>query len=447
MSSVTQLIKQPVFIVLSGLAVVALMVILFSTLARAQEKEPDPPLVHMQSIGRSMTNSGVTVHLHEIVHSPDRLSAKFSYQTESADMPVDHLLKGFDLIRSEAEPKWGSLSDANGLTELSVTGHDIEYRLDGADNIHARFPLDGEVQDGAENMSISLGTYMIPLLNLSGSVKIELGNEYGSARMNRIPSTHSPIKVPLEAEFIIGRGTYSITELTIFPQAFEIVIQPVNEDARRRPFGIMSPSKMPTVTYEDGTSIKGSSGLIQYDEQNPRGFTFQRVVFHGSPPNIDAHRMTLTVRGGVEIVGPFIFEDVPVIVDEIHQIEYTPPSLQGPPTPTPIPTQVPTTVPEPSPEPTSVPSLAVRNLIAEAASGTITLTWDAPASSDVQGYEILRQILGTSDAQSVANLDAHVTSYVDSAGLQSSTGYAYTIRTISTGVMGETKAYIKVQLP
>ena len=77
----------------------------------------------------------------------------------------------------------------------------------------------------------------------------------------------------------------------------------------------------------------------------------------------------------------------------------------------------------------------------------ITLTWDAPASDDVLGYEILRQVLGSSDVQTVASLNSDATSYVDSDGLQSGTGYAYTVRTNATGVSKGNKAYIKVQAP
>ena len=447
MRLVSNLLKHPLMIGMGGIASVVVVVLISYSLVRAQEEEPELPVVHMQTIGRSMTKGEVTVHFQELVHSSEKISAKFSYRSSDANTPVDHLLKGFDLIRAEEETKWGTLSDANGLTELSSTGHEIEYRIDGADEMHAIFPMDKEIQDGREHMSISLGSYIVAQPDLSGNVNIDLGSDYESIRENHIPASRNPTRVPLDVEFTIGGGRYKITELVIYPQVFRLVVEPVDEEARRRPFGVISPSKMMSVTYEDGTSYNGSTGVITYDDLNPRGFKFQQVIFEGFPPKINAPWMTLTVRGGAEIVGPFVFEDIPVIAEEIYRVEYTPPTVEEPATPTPVPILAPTVAPEPTPAPTPVPSLAVQNLRAEEAPGTITLTWDVPDSDDVLGYEILRQVLGSADAQTVASLNSDATSYVDTDGLQSGTGYAYTVRTTANGVTGETKAYIKVLVP
>ena len=46
--------------------------------------------------------------------------------------------------------------------------------------------------------------------------------------------------------------------------------------------------------------------------------------------------------------------------------------------------------------------------------------------------------------QAVTKLDADVTSYVDSDGLQSGVGYGYTVRTIAAGVTEGNTAYISV---
>ena len=56
-------------------------------------------------------------------------------------------------------------------------------------------------------------------------------------------------------------------------------------------------------------------------------------------------------------------------------------------------------------------------------------------------------MLGSADVQAVTNLDADVTSYVDSDGLQSGVGYGFTVRTIAAGVPEGNTAYIKVLVP
>ena len=427
--------------------IAALAYIGSSALARPQEEEPEPPVVHMQPIDITLMKSGITVQLQEVLHSPELLSAKFSFHASSADTVVYQMLHGVNLIRQEREIVQGKLSDANGLTELSGTKDQVEYRKDGADEVHAHFILDTSVQDDRELMTLSLGSYIVGRPDISSNTTIKLGDSYKSLRMNHIPGGGNPTKIPLESEMTIGERVYDIREMLIFPQTFRLVVVPANEAARSTPLGVVAPSPKVTVNYEDGSTYKSRNGITEYDNLTPRGFASQQFIFAGPPPPITSSSMTLAIRGGSEIVGPFVFEDVPVVAEEMYRIEYTPPPADTPATPTPVSPSIPTATPEPTPEPTPLPSLAVQNLRADEAQGAITLTWDVPDSDDVLGYEILRQVLGSSDVQTVASLNSDATSYVDSDGLQSGTGYAYTVRTNATGVTEGNKAYIKVQVP
>ena len=187
-------------------------------------------------------------------------------------------------------------------------------------------------------------------------------------------------------------------------------IVPVNAAAKR--IGLLAVG----VTLDDdrGGTYRLEGGAGTFDDENPRGHVREQFIFSGIIPD-STKSLTMTFCGGDEIVGPFIFEDVHVSYETIKP----PPTA----TPAPTPTPVPTATPEPTPSPTPVPSLAVQNLRAEEAPGTITLTWDAPDSDDVLGYEILRQVLGSADAQTVASLNSDATSYVDTDGLQSGVGY------------------------
>ena len=378
------------------------------------------PVTYAQQVNRTLTIGQVTVELHHVHHSGSSLEVQHSYRTSHPTGDIHSTLGNHSVTR----PDGSVITLKTSAREQPDVGETYLYDI-GA-----------PIAEEGERLSISLGSYIIPAPEVTATAVIKFDPEFGKSydAALELPGATKPLEMPINTEFQVGDGQYLIEKITVYPIEFRMEIVPVNAAAKR--IGLLAVGV--TLDDDSGGTYRLEGGAGTFDDENPRGHVREQFIFSGIIPD-STKSLTMTFRGGDEIVGPFIFEDVHVSYETIKP----PPTA----TPAPTPTPVPTATPEPTPSPTPVPSLAVQNLRAEEAPGTITLTWDAPDSDDVLGYEILRQVLGSADAQTVASLNSDATSYVDTDGLQSGVGYAYTVRTIATGETGETKAYIKAYVP
>ena len=101
-----------------------------------------------------------------------------------------------------------------------------------------------------------------------------------------------------------------------------MVVVPLNDAARKvQLMGVGT-----TLSDDTGGMYLLKGGATRYDEENPRGHVREQFIFSGIIPD-STKALTLTTRGGDEIVGPFVFEDVHVSYDTIKPTA----------TPTPIP--------------------------------------------------------------------------------------------------------------
>ena len=411
---------------LSALAA-ALCLVLSSCVVNSRLTAPEPqtpptptPVTYAQQVNRTLTIGQVTVELHYANHSGSILEVHHSYRTTHPSGEVHSTLGGYSVTRADGSS-----------TEIKTSVRD---KPDVGEAY--RYDIGAPIAEEGERLNISAGTYIIPAPEITATAVITFDPDFGKSydAMLDLPGATKPLEMPTNAEFQVGGRRYLIEKITVYPIEFRMEVVPVNAAAKKISLLVSG------VTMEDDTGgrYRLEGGRATFDDENPRGHVREQFIFSGIIPD-STRILTLTVRGGDEIVGPFVFEDVFVSYETIKP----PPT----PTPAPTPTPVPTATPEPTPSPTPAPSLAVQNLRAEEAPGTITLTWDAPESGDVQGYEILRQVLGSADVRTVASLDADVSSYADSDGLQSGTGYAYTVQTIAAEVTEENKAYIKVTVP
>ena len=399
--------------------VVFAVVISRETATEEPQASPTPtPVTYAQQVNRTLTIDQVTVELHSANHSGSTLEVHHSYRTSHPSGNIHSTISGHEITRADGRP----IESHRGAKEPPDFGVALSYDIGT--------PLAEE----GERLDISVGSYIIPAPEITATAVIKFDPDFGKSydATLDLPGATKPLEMPINTEFHVGDGRYLIEKITVYPIEFRMVVVPVNAAARK--IGLLAVG----VTMEDDTggTYRLDGGRATFDDENPRGHVREQFHFSGIIPD-STKTLTMTVRGGSEIVGPFVFEDVHVSYETIKP----PPTA----TPAPTPTPVPTATPEPTPTPE--PSRAVQNLRAEVNQGAITLTWDAPGSDDVLGYEILRQVLGSSDVQTVASLNSDATSYVDSEGLQSGTGYAYTVRTTATGVTGETKAYIKVHVP
>ena len=404
------------------LCLVILSGVVISRVAATEPQTPatPTPVTYANHINRTLTIGDVTVELHRAHHSGSTLEVHHSYSTGHPSGKIYPMLSGYSVTRTD-----GNLIESRGgAKEQPEIGEAYLYDIG--------IPL----AQGGEHLDISAGSYIIPAPEITATALIEFDPDFAKSHdaALSLPGATKPLDMPTNLDFQVGDGQYRIEKITVFPIEFRMEIVPVNAAAKKIDILVGG------VTLEDDTGgrylLKG--GRVTYDDENPRGHVREQYIFSGIIPD-STKSLTMTFRGGNEIVGPFIFEDVHVSYE----------TIKPPPTATPAPTStpVPTATPEPTPTPTPIPSLAVQNLRAEVVQGAIMLTWDAPDSDDVLGYEILRGVLRSEAIPTVAKLDSDASSYVDSKGLQSDVGYIYIVRTIAYGVTEGNEAYTKVWVP
>lgn len=286
--------KAILLIVAFGVALTALVYYGVSTEAVVQESDPALTVLTTQTINRNLTIGEITVELEEVKHSPDTLTAMYSYQVSDTNLVVDQMINGIDLIRAD-----GSVNDS-----LS------SYRTDDGSKV-VNFDVSTRIPGAGENVSISLGSYIVAAPEISGSVNIPLGSEYATA-LGKESETNGPVRIPLQTEMSIGDRRYNVAEMLVFPQKFRLWIYPVNESARSAELGVIDPSSVVTLIDNTGTSYRYLGGDTAFDNLSPRGHKWRQFIFVGRVlPSVTS--LTFSVNGGANIVGPFVFENIALV--------------------------------------------------------------------------------------------------------------------------------------
>ena len=261
--------------------------------AQAIDAEPEQPKVSVQTIGRSLTIRGVTVTLDEVTHISTSASesARFRYTFEHTqpNIRVSPTLMGRNITR------------ANGATHRSQ-GFDDGSRADTTlvDGIY----LNSSIPSSGENLTVSLGVYEIPASDDTGDITINIIGE------KRRSEEHGFYEIPTQAEFAIEERRYRIPKIDVLPTKFQIVIEPAN-DAARRTHHSENQQEM-SLTDATGFSYPPRGIQTTYDNLSPVGFQDVRLRYTGIIPK-SVSSLTLRIRGGEEMVGPFVFEDVRVV--------------------------------------------------------------------------------------------------------------------------------------
>ena len=103
-----------------------------------------------------------------------------------------------------------------------------------------------------------------------------------------------------------------------------------------------------------------------------------------------------------------------------------------------------------APPPADVPAAPANLTAPEVSSGSVTLSWDAPAGGTVTGYEILRRDPASQDAGVFDTVEADTgsadTSYVDSV-VQPLTRYVYRVKAHSSSGTSAVSNYVNVTTP
>ena len=274
-----------------GLAIAAVAMLLMGCAGGEQGERPmatptrESSYSTHQTFNRSLTIDNVTVVLDTITHSENRLLATYSYSSGTPGVDPEQMLNGFSLTRADGDLIF---SHSSGTVEV--------------------FPLDSRIPGGeGELVDISLGSYLVPA-NISGSVTIDLGTAYKTAMDN--PPNDGPTIVPLDTQFSIGEKQYRVAKMIVFPTNFRLWVEPANDAAKRTDL-----IGKATLVDNTGNPYKYTGGETTFDNSSPRGHEWRQFIFTGIIPESKTS-LTMTVQGGENIVGPFVFEDVRVVSDE-----------------------------------------------------------------------------------------------------------------------------------
>ena len=206
----------------------------------------------------------------------------------------------------------------------------------------SKFELSTPIPGGGETVDVSLGSYITPAsTDTTGTALIEFAPNFGKAyeAAFNAPGAVKPLEMPLQAELLMGERQYRVTKMTVFPISFQLEVVPVNEAGRRVELWGVDPSAESTLTDNAGTSYYLEGGSTAFDELSPRGHESQQFIFQGIVPS-SVLSLTLTVRGGGEIAGPFVFDNIALVSEDIPPVTPVPPGGVGPGDPIPTPPNV-----------------------------------------------------------------------------------------------------------
>ena len=287
-----------------GIITVASVIALSPVGAREDPPTPPPPLtVHTQTFNRTLTIGNVTVELEQTKHSSETLDVEYSYRSSEPNQLVLPMINGYSVTRAN-----GKSIDFPSSTAETNDGSEI-----------FKFDLDTTIPEAGENIDISLGSYMVPApSDVTGTANIDFIPDFGTAYNTAInaPGAVTPPEIPLKTELKVGERLYQVAKMTALPISFQLEIIPVNEAARKVEFFGVDDSAELTLSDNAGGVYYLEGGSTDFDDLSPRGHISQRLLFQGIVPP-SATSLTLNVRGGGEIVGPFVFGSVGLVSEDV----------------------------------------------------------------------------------------------------------------------------------
>ena len=287
-------------------AVILIGIITLSPVGAREDPSPPPPAptVHTQTINRTLTIGNVTVELEQTKHSAETLEIEYSYRTSLPDEIIHPMLNGYSVTRAD-----GSVIDFSSSAPI-VENDEIGI---------FKFDLDTAIPEAGENIDISLGSYIVPApSDVIGTTRIDFSPDFSTTydTARNAPGAATPPEIPLKTELKIGERRYQVTKMTVLPVSFQLEIIPVNETARKvELFGVDLSAEV-TLSDNNGGVYYLEGGSTDFDDLSPRGHISQRLLFEGIVPS-SVTSLILNVRGGGEIVGPFVFGSVGLVSEDI----------------------------------------------------------------------------------------------------------------------------------
>jgi len=257
------------------------------------QSTPTPYPEQTWEMNESLTIGDFTVDLLEIKDTADGLRVSRSHQTNVSEL--DYLPIG----SPEIQYADGSIEDAHG----------------------------GRLPGLGEDMNLSLGAFIVADTSLSGSVDIPLASLSENGTLSPQP------------ELLIGDRSYAVTELAFMDERLRITLQPRNETAERSILGTAAGAPAEAIlTDETGKVYRDHFAGMSFDAFN-HTLDRQEFVFDGVQRErlSSTTTLTLTIRGGGNIVGPFVFGNIALVSEDIPPVTPVPPGGVGPGDPIPTP--------------------------------------------------------------------------------------------------------------
>ena len=264
------------------------------------EQRPEEPIEIGIAIDRSLTMGEVTVELSELVSTEDGVNIRHWHGTSDPDVII-HPVGQPEIVSADESMARISKSFAEGGNLFTTS---FTWRKS-----------DVGVPDVAD---VRMGSFVVSRPEVSGAGQIELGEEYRS----RIATDKRNVEVPLTAKVTLAGRHFRATEMLLTREpgskefaGFVLTIKPADDVAsvtELAPVGSTS-----VILTDDADSSYRWLGTTTLWKRSPESRTVvkQELKFAGAPP-ASVSRLNLNIEGVGEVVGPFVFKDVPLLTEE-----------------------------------------------------------------------------------------------------------------------------------
>ena len=309
--------RLPLFAVLS----VAATLLVWSYVVIAQESPPEPYPERTLVLGQTKTIGDFTVELIEARDTEEGLKIVHTYRT---DLPeITYLPVGSPKIQfaDGSISRAGPSGRVNETTDIDTFEREPSSRIPGAD----------------DNVDLGLGSFIVAKPDITSTVNIPLGTEYADIVSGGSESN----QLSLEIDFSVAEAQFRVTTLTSHDFGLNLLITPVNESAKKIILGTGTGAPADVTLTDDKNSVFSyQGGAISWEDiPSSQLAQWQSFDFAGVPVG-SATSMTLNIRGGGEVIGPFVFDNIALVSEDIPPVTPVPPGGVGPGDPIPTPPNV-----------------------------------------------------------------------------------------------------------
>ncbi len=247
----------------------------------------------------TITKDGLTVRLTSARSVTDGLELMYSHDQALGSHGVYHI--SIPKIRYD-----------NGVT-LDVTSNAITSggALAKVDAGPTNLPVGGSID-------VDLGSWLVSDPTISATSNVSLNQDIADA----MPDSGASKTITVSGSISANSRSYNIAELVMDRrteyEVFHLKIVPANEFAQKTE---LASTKVASVTLTDnfGRSYLWIGTRTRWQEANggDKSIAWQQLSFDGLPAST-ASSFSLSVIGGGNVAGPFIFEDAAVVSEDVE---------------------------------------------------------------------------------------------------------------------------------